>query len=140
MEVYRLVRSRHVPLECVRIFSSAVAELSSVRPDKIAAAGHGEDTWAAFLSERDAIMDVLEYVPNVIVLSGDRHEFAAASLRTTVTEFSTSPCVRATGSLAPSAVSDQDRDLQLQHVLPADPDSFAEAPSWCDRGRHASQV
>lgn len=53
--------------------------------------GHGEDTWAAFLSERDAIMDVLEHVPNVIVLSGDRHEFAAASIRTTVTEFSTSP-------------------------------------------------
>ncbi|GJN87143.1 hypothetical protein Rhopal_000088-T1 [Rhodotorula paludigena] len=52
---------------------------------------HGEDTWAAFLSERDAILDVLEHVPNVIVLSGDRHEFAAASLRTTVTEFSTSP-------------------------------------------------
>jgi alkaline phosphatase D len=36
-------------------------------------------------------MDVLEHVPNVIVLSGDRHEFAAASIRTTVTEFSTSP-------------------------------------------------
>ncbi|GAA6049009.1 hypothetical protein JCM3770_005437 [Rhodotorula araucariae] len=52
---------------------------------------HGEDTWGAFLTERDAILDVLEHVPNVIVLSGDRHEFAAASLRTTVTEFSTSP-------------------------------------------------
>ncbi|GAA5902665.1 hypothetical protein JCM8208_007035 [Rhodotorula glutinis] len=52
---------------------------------------HGEDTWASFLTERDAILDVLEHVPNVIVLSGDRHEFAAASLRTTVTEFSTSP-------------------------------------------------
>jgi phosphodiesterase/alkaline phosphatase D-like protein len=34
---------------------------------------------------RNAIMDVLEHVPNVIVLSGDRHEFAAASIRTTVT-------------------------------------------------------
>lgn len=43
------------------------------------------------MTERDAIMDVLEHVPNVIVLSGDRHEFAAASIRTTVTEFSTSP-------------------------------------------------
>ncbi|BGO98057.1 hypothetical protein NBRC10513v2_002058 [Rhodotorula toruloides] len=53
--------------------------------------GHGEDTWAAFLTERDAILNVLEHVPNVIVLSGDRHEFAAASLRNTVTEFSTSP-------------------------------------------------
>lgn len=52
---------------------------------------HGADTWAGFTTERDAILDVLEYVPNVIVLSGDRHEFAAASIRTTVTEFSTSP-------------------------------------------------
>ncbi|GAA6000157.1 hypothetical protein JCM10207_007883 [Rhodosporidiobolus poonsookiae] len=52
---------------------------------------HGEDTFAGFLSERDAIMDVLEHVPNVIVLSGDRHEFASAAIRTTVTEFSTSP-------------------------------------------------
>lgn len=33
----------------------------------------------------------MQYVPNMIVLSGDRHEFAAASIRTTVTEFSTSP-------------------------------------------------
>lgn len=57
----------------------------------LSCAGHGEDTWAAFLTERDAILDVLEHVPNVIVLSGDRHEFAAASLRNTVTEFSTSP-------------------------------------------------
>ncbi|CEQ42243.1 SPOSA6832_04021 [Sporobolomyces salmonicolor] len=77
-----------------------------------ALAGHGEDTWASFTTERDVILDVLQYVPNVIVLSGvrlsaspsldmvrlrprnhlqDRHEFAAASIRTTVTEFSTSP-------------------------------------------------
>lgn len=52
---------------------------------------HGEDTWAAFLTERDQLLDVLQFVPNVIVLSGDRHEFAAASLRDTITEFSTSP-------------------------------------------------
>ncbi|GAA5931760.1 hypothetical protein JCM10213_005849 [Rhodosporidiobolus nylandii] len=52
---------------------------------------HGQDTWASFTTERDAIMDILEHVPNVIVLSGDRHEFASAAIRTTVTEFSTSP-------------------------------------------------
>ncbi|KAI5479069.1 alkaline phosphatase D [Pseudohyphozyma bogoriensis] len=51
----------------------------------------GDDTWAGFLAERDELLDVMEWVPNVIVLSGDRHEFAASSLRTTVTEFSTSP-------------------------------------------------
>ena len=52
---------------------------------------HGSDTWAGFTTERDIIMDVLEYVPNVIAISGDRHEHATASIRNTVTEFSTSP-------------------------------------------------
>lgn len=52
---------------------------------------YGEDTWAGFITERSQVLDKLQYVPNVIVLSGDRHEFAAASLRKTITEFSTSP-------------------------------------------------
>ncbi|GAA5829024.1 hypothetical protein JCM3766R1_003908 [Sporobolomyces carnicolor] len=52
---------------------------------------HAEDTWAGFLAERDLILDTLQYVPNVIVLSGDRHEFASAGIRDAVTEFSTSP-------------------------------------------------
>ncbi|KAH8927780.1 Metallo-dependent phosphatase, partial [Atractiella rhizophila] len=49
------------------------------------------DTWAGFQTERTEIMDILEHVPNVIVLSGDRHEFAATSIRNKVYEFSTSP-------------------------------------------------
>ncbi|KAE8267815.1 hypothetical protein A4X09_0g4543 [Tilletia walkeri] len=49
------------------------------------------DTWSAYFTERQQILDVLQYVPNVIVLSGDRHEFASVGLRQTVTEFSTSP-------------------------------------------------
>lgn len=80
--------------------------------------GH-KDTWAGYRHERNKIMDVLEYVPNVslllhtawspppstdastfslsyqnlqvIVLSGDRHEHLAVELRETVVEFSTSP-------------------------------------------------
>lgn len=51
----------------------------------------GIDTWAGFLTERSELMDVMEYVPNLIILSGDRHEFAAASIRESVIEFSTSP-------------------------------------------------
>lgn len=54
--------------------------------------GHGDDTWAGFLNEREELLDILQYVPNVIILSGDRHEVAAASFRNgTVTEISTSP-------------------------------------------------
>ncbi|KAG0149487.1 hypothetical protein CROQUDRAFT_39774 [Cronartium quercuum f. sp. fusiforme G11] len=49
------------------------------------------DTWAGFMTERSELMDVMQYIPNLIVLSGDRHEFAAATIRETVVEFSTSP-------------------------------------------------
>lgn len=51
----------------------------------------GIDTWAGFLTERNELMDYMEFVPNLIVLSGDRHEFAAGTIRDTVFEFSTSP-------------------------------------------------
>lgn len=50
-----------------------------------------KDSWAAYNTERKEIAQVLRYVPNVIVLSGDRHEFAAVSVYDTITEFSTSP-------------------------------------------------
>lgn len=49
------------------------------------------DTWAGFVTERSELLSVMEYVPNLIVLSGDRHEFAAATIRETVFELSTSP-------------------------------------------------
>lgn len=53
------------------------------------------DTWAGFPTERQAILDVLHTIPNVIILSGDRHEFAAVEYNSptgfTVREFSTSP-------------------------------------------------
>lgn len=49
------------------------------------------DTWSGFMSERDELMDILQYVPNVIVISGDRHEFAAATIRDSVVDFSISP-------------------------------------------------
>lgn len=60
--------------------------------DDVFGLGHGEDTWAGFLHEREELLDILQYVPNVIILSGDRHEVASASFRNgTVTEISTSP-------------------------------------------------
>ncbi|KAK0553939.1 hypothetical protein OC844_006236, partial [Tilletia horrida] len=68
------------------------------------------DTWSAYFTERQQILDVLQYVPNVVVLSGDRHEFASVGLRQTVTEFSTSP-------------------LSNQHVLRASARSCRTYPS-----------
>ena len=49
------------------------------------------DGWYAYNEDRKALLDELQYVPNVIIISGDRHEFAAVSMRDTVLEFSTSP-------------------------------------------------
>ncbi|KAJ7470449.1 PhoD-like phosphatase-domain-containing protein [Mycena latifolia] len=53
------------------------------------------DSWAAFPEEKAALLDALHSVPNVIILSGDRHEFASVEFNTphmhTVREYSTSP-------------------------------------------------
>lgn len=49
------------------------------------------DGWSAYSDERKLILDAIQYVPNVIILSGDRHEFAAVSFRDAAVEFSTSP-------------------------------------------------
>ena len=46
------------------------------------------ETWAAYPEERNALLDVLEYVPNVIVISGDRHEFAVIEMREKILEIS----------------------------------------------------
>jgi len=34
------------------------------------------DSWAAYAAEKSSILDAMATVPNVIILSGDRHEFA----------------------------------------------------------------
>ncbi|KAF8894022.1 PhoD-like phosphatase-domain-containing protein [Infundibulicybe gibba] len=54
------------------------------------------DSWAAFAEEKAQLMQVLCKVPNVLVISGDRHEFAEIELLCPdrdqpVREFSTSP-------------------------------------------------
>lgn len=49
------------------------------------------DTWAGFLHERASLLAEMAFVPNLVVLSGDRHEFAAATIRDSVLELSTSP-------------------------------------------------
>lgn len=46
------------------------------------------DTWVGAVKERRTFLDLLEYIPNVIIISGDRHEFAAVEYITGATEFS----------------------------------------------------
>ena len=48
------------------------------------------DTWIGAEAERRTFLDLLAYVPNVVVISGDRHEFAAVEHLTAnpITEFS----------------------------------------------------
>lgn len=55
-----------------------------------------KDSWGGYEYEKSAILSALHTVPNVIVLSGDRHEFAAIKFNAeghghSVLEFSTSP-------------------------------------------------
>ena len=55
------------------------------------------DSWAAYAAEKAIILDAIATVPNVIILSGDRHEFAMvefnhfSSTGHRVLEISTSP-------------------------------------------------
>lgn len=55
------------------------------------------DSWAAYTAEKSTILDTIATVPNVIILSGDRHEFALvefnhfSSTGHRVLEISTSP-------------------------------------------------
>ncbi|KAF4615182.1 hypothetical protein D9613_002827 [Agrocybe pediades] len=54
------------------------------------------DSWAGYAVEKAALLDALHTVPNVIVISGDRHEFAAIEFTSpteshVVREISTSP-------------------------------------------------
>lgn len=49
------------------------------------------ETWAAYMLERETLLDVLQYVPNVVFLSGDRHEFGFIEHRGKIPEVSISP-------------------------------------------------
>ncbi|KAF8876036.1 PhoD-like phosphatase-domain-containing protein [Gymnopilus junonius] len=55
------------------------------------------DSWAGYPLEKAALLEAFHSVPNVVIISGDRHEFAALEFpaadpsRHTVREFSTSP-------------------------------------------------
>ncbi|KZT59018.1 hypothetical protein CALCODRAFT_220426 [Calocera cornea HHB12733] len=53
------------------------------------------DTWAGYKTERHEVLQKMSSVPNVVVISGDRHEFAAVASSGraggSILEFSTSP-------------------------------------------------
>lgn len=54
------------------------------------------DSWPGYADEKAALLQAMHSVPNVIILSGDRHEFAAIEFNGSenengVLEFSTSP-------------------------------------------------
>lgn len=63
------------PLPPILIFFWSLRNMLIHRFPLFESAAMGDDTWAGFLTERDAVLDVLEFVPNVIVLSGVRFDF-----------------------------------------------------------------
>ncbi|GJJ12494.1 hypothetical protein Clacol_006736 [Clathrus columnatus] len=53
---------------------------------------NGEDTWRGYIKERNEILAIISTIPNIYIISGDRHEFAAIEyMDSKVVEFSTSP-------------------------------------------------
>ncbi|KAG8958993.1 hypothetical protein FRC03_008558 [Tulasnella sp. 419] len=63
-----------------------------VSPVPLSALWGPEDSWAAYPSERTKVIDTFKYVPNVFVLSGSRHEFAAIEyLEGKIHEFNVGP-------------------------------------------------
>ncbi|PWA03692.1 hypothetical protein BB558_000148 [Smittium angustum] len=50
-----------------------------------------KDTWKGYQNERNEILNVTMYIPNLHFLSGDRHEVAVVELSSMNMEFSTSP-------------------------------------------------
>jgi alkaline phosphatase D len=54
------------------------------------------DSWAGFAVEKASLLEAFHSVPNIVILTGDRHEFAAIEFNSKdaynpVFEFSTSP-------------------------------------------------
>ncbi|ESK85963.1 alkaline phosphatase family protein [Moniliophthora roreri MCA 2997] len=52
------------------------------------------DSWAAYPTEKETLLEAMHSVPNVFILSGDRHEFASIEFNGgphSIMEFSTSP-------------------------------------------------
>jgi len=75
----------------LKVNSTAVFKfvISSVPVSALWGGFNGQvDTWVGAVKERRAFLDLLEFVPNVIVISGDRHEFAAVEYITGTKEFS----------------------------------------------------
>lgn len=130
--------------------------LSSSRPNRTeltrrVVVDHAEDTWAGFLAERDLILDTLQYVPNVIVLSGVSHDLCSPSTgRNAHVRLLSGPsricfgghprrgdgvlnfAVSFAFSLALTAAgSNSSVSTQLQHVLSADSHARSVARSRC---------
>lgn len=59
--------------------------------------GDGDDHWAAFTTERDALLRALVGVPGVVFISGDQHVFAAHRHTFGVREFQVGPLARGVG-------------------------------------------
>lgn len=64
--------------------------------------GLGDDHWATFTTERDAILDALIGVPGVAFVSGDQHWFAAHRHPRGVREWQVGPVARGLGKPGPA--------------------------------------
>lgn len=89
------------------------------------------DSWAGFTHERTALLNVMHTVSNVVVLSGDRHEFAAIEFSPEqrgahpVFEVSTSPLSMFYIPFVRTLKSESDaRVLRARHAVEIDEDGL----------------
>ncbi|KAJ2161235.1 hypothetical protein GGF46_001663 [Coemansia sp. RSA 552] len=74
-----------------------------------------QDTWRGYPTERAEILNLTQYVPNLLFLSGDRHEMAAVELPSGNIEFSTSPVSQFTFPLVGMFKKDADGDHTIHY-------------------------
>ena len=81
--------------------------------------GTGNDFWASFSTERDAMFAALAaaYVPGVLFVSGDQHFFAAHRHAYGIREFQIGPLARGLGTPGPSAPGVLFRSVQYNFGL-----------------------
>ncbi|KAJ1811376.1 hypothetical protein LPJ75_004119 [Coemansia sp. RSA 2598] len=77
-----------------------------------------QDTWRGYPTERNEILALTKYVPNLFFLSGDRHEMAAVELPSGNIEFSTSPISQFTFPLVGKFKRDINGEKTLHYRRP----------------------
>ncbi len=79
--------------------------------------GTGDDHWASFTTERDAMFASLVGIPGILFISGDQHFFASQSHAYGIREFQIGPMARGLGTPGPAPPQVLFRSVQYNFGL-----------------------